>query len=76
MRIFLILLSITFLNPKVSVGFLFSAKNSPTWVMKCEKLNIRKSQVIYRISFENIIVHEWNSHLEIFSRLQVIENSR
>ena len=42
-RIFLIPLSITFLNPKI-LGFLFSTKNSLTvWGVKCEKLNFRKS---------------------------------
>ena len=57
---FLIPLSITFLNPK-NLGLLF-AKNSLTWAVKCEKLNVRKS-------------HEWNSHLEIFSLPQEMENS-
>ena len=69
----LIPLSITFLNPKI-LGFLFSTKNSLTWGLKCEKLNFRKSQGIYQISFENR--QEWNGHLEIFSRPQAEENSR
>ena len=30
------------------------------------KMNFRKSEGIYYISFENC-VHEWNGHLEIFS---------
>ena len=46
MIFFLIPLSITFLNPK-SLGFLFSTKNSPTWGVKCEKLNFRKSEGIF-----------------------------
>ena len=33
--IFLILLSITFSNPKI-LGFLFCMKNSLTWAVKCE----------------------------------------
>ena len=42
-RIFLIPLSMTFLNPKI-LGFLFSTKNSLTaWEVKCKKLNFRKS---------------------------------
>ena len=40
--IILIPLSITFLNSKI-LGFLFSTKNSLTWVLKCKKLNLRKS---------------------------------
>ena len=50
-RIFLIPLAITFLNPKI-LGSLFSTKNSPTWEATCEKLNFRKSSGIYKISFE------------------------
>ena len=69
----LIPLSTTFLNPKI-LGFLFSTKNSLTWGVKCEKLNSRKSQGVYQISFENR--QEWNGHLEIFSRPQAEENSR
>ena len=38
------------------------------------KIKLRKSWGIYKISF-NMNVHEWNGHLEIFSRLQVTENS-
>ena len=41
-RIFLIPLSISFLNPKM-LGFPFSVKNSLIWGVKCEKLNFRKS---------------------------------
>ena len=37
-EIFLIPLSITFLNPTI-LGFLFPTKNSLTWGMKCGKLN-------------------------------------
>ena len=45
-RIFLIPLSVTFLNPKI-LGFLCSKKNSLTWGVKCEKSNLRKSWGIY-----------------------------
>ena len=41
-RHFLIPLSIAFFNSKI-LGFLFSTKNSLTWAVKCEKLNLRKS---------------------------------
>ena len=44
--------------------FSFSKKNSLTWRMNCEKSNFRKS------------LHEWNGHLENFSRAQVLENPR
>ena len=54
--------------------FPFSTKNRLTWRLKCEKLNFRKSQGIYQISYKT--VHEWKSHLEIFSLPQVIENCR
>ena len=37
-KIFLFPLS---LNPKI-LSFLFSTKNSPTWVVRCEKINFRK----------------------------------
>ena len=50
-------------------------KNSLTWRVKSEILNFRKSEVII-ISIALKIVHEWNGHLELFSCLQVIENSR
>ena len=45
-------LPIAFWIPKI-LGFPFSAKNSVIWGMKCEKLNFRKSQGIYQISFES-----------------------
>ena len=38
MRIFLIPLSITFLNP-IILGFLFPTKNILTWGVKSDKLN-------------------------------------
>jgi len=41
-RIFLIPLSVTFVNPKI-LGFLSCTKNSLTWAVKCEKVNLRKS---------------------------------
>ena len=68
-KIFLIPLSITVLNLKVlCFVFLF------TWGVKCDKLSFRKSQGIYEKVSK--IVHEWNGYGEIFSRPQVIENSR
>ena len=73
-RIFLILLYIAFLSPKI-LGFLFTTKKNLTWRVKCEKSNFGKSWRIYWKSSSKI-VHEWNGHLEIFSRPQVIENSR
>ena len=42
-----------------------------SWVGNCEKLKFKN--FIRRASK---IVHEWNGHLEVFSRPQVIENSR
>ena len=56
LRIFLMLLSIAFLDPKM-LGFLFTMKDSLTWGQKCEKLHFR----IYFISFK-----KWESHLDIF----------
>ena len=53
--------------------FPFSKKNRVTWVVKYEKLNFRKSQGIYQISFENCI-RQWKVHLEIFIRPQAKEN--
>ena len=38
------------------------------------KINLQK--IVGNLSDKQIIVHEWNGHLEIFSRPQVIENSR
>ena len=70
MRIFLIPLSITFSNPG-TFGFLVF---SLTLAVKWEKLNFRKSQEFARQASR--ILHEWNDHLEIFSRSQVIQNSR
>ena len=56
LRIFLMLPSIAFLDPKI-LGFLFTTKDSLTWGQKCEKLHFR----IYFISFK-----KWESHLDIF----------
>ena len=63
-RIFLILLYIAFLSPKI-LGFLFTTKKNLTWRVKCEKSNFGKSWRIYWKSSSKI-VHEWNGHLEIF----------
>ena len=54
-RIFLIALSITFQNPK-SYRCPFSTTNrqSVTQVVKHQKLNVRKSQGIYQIEFQNL----------------------
>ena len=73
MKIFLIPLSITFLNPKIILGFLFSTKNSLTQRVKCEKLNLL--QKIVGNLFPKI-VHEWKGYLEILSCPQIKENSR
>ena len=56
LRIFLMLPSIAFLDPKI-LGFLFTMKDSLNWGQKCEKLHFR----IYFISFK-----KWESHLDIF----------
>ena len=56
LRIFLMLPSIAFLDPKI-LGFLFTTKDSLTGGQKCEKLHFR----IYFISFK-----KWESHLDIF----------
>ena len=47
--------------------FPFQYDNSLTWEVKCEKLNFRKQQRTYWKSF---------GHIAVFSRPQVIENSR
>ena len=68
-RIFLFPLSVTFFNPKI-LGFLSSTKNSPTWVVRGEKIKFSQSQEIYQTDLENYIVHEWKGHLEIFRGTQ------
>ena len=74
MRIFLIPLSITFLNPKI-LGFHFSTKKSLAVGEKCEKLNFKNSLRNLLDKLRRLYMHEWNDHLEIFSCPQVIENS-
>ena len=74
MRIFLIPLSITFLNPKI-LGFHFSTKKSLALGEKCEKLNFKNSLRNLLDKLRRLYMHEWNDHLEIFSCPQVIENS-
>ena len=69
--IFLIPLYITFLNPKI-LGSLFCIKNGLTWAVKCEKKV--KGNLLDKL--RKLYVHKRNGHLEIFSRPQVIENSR
>ena len=54
--------------------FHFSKKNCVTWVIKYEKLNFRKSQRIYQISFENITWMERQSRN--LNRPQAKDNSR
>ena len=56
-----LILNAKFLNSKI-LGSLFPTKNSLTREVKCES--------------SSKIVHEWNCNLQIFSRPQVIENSR
>ena len=54
--------------------FPFCTKNSLTWEVKCENLTSENRREFIRWAAK--IVHEWNGHLELFSPLQVIENSR
>ena len=42
--------------------------------MKCEKLNLQNCREFIGRAWKN--VHDWNGHLEIFSRPEVTENSR
>ena len=70
--VFLIPLSITFLNPKI-LGFLFSMKNGLTWEVNA-KIKLQKSVRNLLDIKPSKIVHEWHGHPEIFSRPQVIEN--
>ena len=72
MRRFLILLFVAFSNPKI-LGFPFSTKNSLTWGLKCE-IKLENREKFIRCATK--IVHKWNSHLEIFSLPQAIENVR
>ena len=58
MRIFVIPLSITFLNLKI-LGLLFPTKNSLTWGMKCE--NRRKF-----LGKASKIIGEWNGQARNF----------
>ena len=74
MRIFLIPLSMTFSNPKI-VGVLFCKKNGLTWAVKWEKSKLQKI-VGNLLDKRQKVLHEWNDHLEISSRPQVIENCR
>ena len=55
-RIFLMLLAIAFLDPKI-IRFLFTTEDCLTWGLKCEKEKFK----IYFIGFE-----KWDSHLDIF----------
>ena len=49
-------------------------KNILTLKVKCEYQTTESRRGFLR--YVSNIVHEWNSHLEIFSRPQGIENSR
>ena len=69
-ELFWFLSSSHFFSPKI-LGFFLPTKNNLTWVVNCEKLNFKNF-----IRWASKIVHEWNGHLEVFSRPQVIENSR
>ena len=73
--IFLFPLSVIFLKAKI-LGFLFSTKNSPTWVVRCEKIKFSQSQEIYQTSLENYIRHDWNGHLDIFRGTQREHSSK
>ena len=59
------------MDPKI-VGFLFSMKNSLAWGVKCENLTSENRREF--IGQASKVVHEWNVHLEIFSRPHVTEN--
>ena len=62
--------------PKI-LGFLFPTKNSLTWGVKCEnQTSENRREFIKPIKLASKFVREWKGHLEIFSLLQVIENSR
>ena len=50
--------------------FPFSTKNSLTWALKSEKLNLENRSEFIKASK---IVREWNCHPEIFSLPQAIE---
>ena len=73
MRIFLITLSNIFFNPKI-LRFLFSTKSTLIWGVQCENQTLENRREFIREALK--ILHEWNSHLEILSRPQVMENSR
>ena len=73
MRISLIALSNIFFNPKI-LRFLFSAKNTLIWGAQCKNQTLENCREFIREVSK--IVPEWNGHLEILSRPQVIENSR
>ena len=44
--------------------FPFSTKNSLTWGLKCEKLNLKNRREFIRKASQ--IVREWNGHLQAF----------
>ena len=72
-RLFHILFSISFSNAKILV-YLFLWVIAKNGVRKSASEN-RKKFIIYMLIIKKIM-HEWNGHLEIFSRAQAMENSR
>ena len=63
-EMFLIPLSITFLNQKI-LGFLFPMKNSLTWSVKCENQTSENRREFIKLASK--FVRGWNGRLEIFS---------
>ena len=70
-RIFLIPLSIAFLNPKI-LGFLFLRNLGG----KMPKIKLHKIVGNLLDKLRKLYMHEWNGHLEILSFPQGIENCR
>ena len=73
-RIFLIPLSIAFLNPKI-LGFLFLGKKLNLGG-KMPKIKLHKIVGNLLDKLRKLYMHEWNGHLEILSFPQGIENCR
>ena len=67
-------LSITFFDPKILV-FLLSTKHIQTWEVECENNPSKNRREFIRYKLQKLYMNGTVS-LEIFSRHQVIENSR
>ena len=70
---FWFLFPLHFCVQKKGLGFFFSKKNSLNWGVKCMKFKLQKI-VGNLLELASKTVHEWNDHVEIISRPQVIEN--